>query len=384
MNLSLFRKGGEKVVAVVDVGSASAAVAIMAVQKGKPASILAADRAVLPLEERKNEAVISGIGEMVLQAGKNALGAYAGSQKKMGPVQRLYVVVHAPWAKTRTVRANKKFAGETRVLGRMISELAREALSSDADFDRANSLETSVLQVELNGYATEEPEGKLAHEITITGLVSDYDPHMRSTIAASVGQLFPHMTPVLRSGTRATLMVLKERMHIRDYVAVDVASAATTITVVRDGMLGEQSLVSEGVNTLVTRLGSGLPEETFSLMRMLERDHCDESACEKLKEAMARVEPELVKIFGETIGKVASTRRLPNRLVLSTYLDMSPWLSRFFSRIDFTQFTETAQPFIVDQFSSKELEYAVVSERASVSVALSISCALVNKEEGVQ
>ena len=47
------------------------------------------------------------------------------------------------------------------------------------------------------------------------------------------------------------------------------------------------------------------------------------------------------------MGKSAAIHRLPDTLVLLAHPDILPWLSKFFSRIDFAQFTVTTQPFTV-------------------------------------
>ncbi len=383
MDFNLFRRRGEKIVAVADIGSASAGIALIAVQKGKPAYVLGANRAILPPEKRKEDALIAGIGEMILEAGRNVLEAYARDrQKDPGPVKELYAVVHAPWTHAKSVGARAKFEESTRITGHTISHLAQEALASETGFDRKNFLEASVAKIQLNGYSTNAPEGKWAHEVALTGLVSDCDPRMRSVIETNLGQVFPHMRPAFRSSTRALLSALRGYMPIKEYVAIDMTGEATGIIVVREGIVDKELSTPEGMHTILRRFSEkGMPEETLSLMHMLEREHCDTEACETLKTSIGRIEPELVRLFGEGMAKLASPQRLPAHLALVAHADMSPWLSRFFSRIDFTQFTQTAQPFIVHELAPKDLADFVVSEHdATPDIGLVVASALVDKE----
>ena len=62
---------------------------------------------------------------------------------------------------------------------------------------------------------------------------------------------------------------------------------------------------------------------------------------------MAEAEPEFAKRFGGAFATLAAKRKLANTLVLFAHPDMAEWMRHFFSRLDFTQFTQTSQPFDV-------------------------------------
>jgi hypothetical protein len=196
--------------------------------------------------------------------------------------------------------------------------------------------------------------GKHAKEIIVHVLVSNSPEGIRSLIEAALQKIFPHLSPVFRSATRAAITILREGANpVSDYLLVDVESEGTSLTAVRNGVTSEHELVPEGLQTIVKKIAeSGLPEETLSLMRMLARDQCSDPACETVLASIARVEPELVRIFGEAMGKSAALHRLPDTLILIAHPDILPWLSELFSRIDFAQFTLTTQPFVVRTLST--------------------------------
>lgn len=384
MNLRFFRSGKENIVAVVEVGSGSVAFAVVETRKGKPANVLTADRAVLSPEVRAEEASIAAIGDLIVQAGKNALAAYARDwQKTKGSIHAVHAVIHAPWTRSQPVRAHADFPEPLRITGRTISSLAKEALSSASHINKETFLEASVMEIRLNGYPTERPEGKLASMVSLVGLVSECDPRLRGVVTSAIGQLIPHTRPIFHSSTRAALTALKAYVPMKEYVTIDITTEATTITAISDGVAEAQITVPEGTSGILKRLSAtALPEETLSLLRMLERDHCDTDACESLKAAIGKVEPDLVRLFGEATGKLASVKRLPNYAVLSAHADMSAWLTRFFSRIDFTQFTQTAQPFAVHELSSADLSRWASSENSVLlDTGLALASALVNTEE---
>ena len=82
------------------------------------------------------------------------------------------------------------------------------------------------------------------------------------------------------------------------------------------------------------------------------------------------------------MGAIAGGRRLPNDLVLAVQPDLAPWLSQFFSRIDFTQFTKTAQPFEIQLLTPEKLNRLVAFDTGVLpDAAFAVGGALVNIEE---
>ena len=111
---------------------------------------------------------------------------------------------------------------------------------------------------------------------------------------------------------------------------------------------------------------------------MLNRDACSSETCEAVEQAMAKAEPDLARIFGEAIGKMAATRHVPNDLILITHQDLEAWLGRFFMRIDFAQFTITTLPFKVHTPDSLGITTKILGEHQYP--ALAVDTILVNIE----
>ncbi len=347
-----------KNVVVVDIGSTSAAVAIIALHGSEPATVIAAERLQLPLEERTQEATMIGVGGVLKTAGENVQKKFvASNQKKNVAIHGVSVIVHTPWCNSKTSRMNAVFEKDTVITGKIISDLAQKALKSQG-VDTKNLLEANVIRVELNGYPSGKPIGKRAREVVVHVLSSDFASGMRSTLEEALQSIFPHSAPVFRSATRVAITVLNEEDNpIHDYLLVDVESEGTTFTAVHSGVPTGHEIAPLGVQTIVKKIsGPGLPEDTLSQFRMLAKDQCSDPACEDIKASIARAEPEIVRIFGEAMSKSATPRRLPDALILMTHPDMFSWLSNLFSRIDFAQFTLTTQPFMLRKLHMQDLD----------------------------
>ena len=367
-----------KIIAVADIGSGSVGLALLSLTRNAASSVLAADRVVLSSEERSEGATIAALAQgLVEAAGKIAA-------KNTSAPEELYCVIHAPWVRSRTTRAYSRFEKETSVTEALIGSLAQQALGQETELDRNSMLEASVTRIELNGYPVGEPEGKSALDVGLTALLSDCNADLRLTMLSAFQHVFPQLTPIFRSSTRALLSVLRERPNDGgNHLIVEVGSEATNLVVICDGVILEQRLIGEGIRSILQRIApTGMPEETLNLIRMLENDECSTDACTAAQEAMARAEPEMVRAFGEGMAACAAKQKLPNRLVLIAHPDVSQWLSRFFARIDFTQFTQTTQPFTAQSLSLKELESFIAPEKGvSIDAGLALSAALVNIEK---
>jgi|SRR3989344_4152976 len=373
--------GRERAVAVVDISPGSASVAILAVHGTEPANIVATGRSKLTLEPRTAEQAIAQIAGQIQEAGKEALDAYAkdGHNAAVGTV---YIVVHAPWATTRSVRAEEHYGKDGLIHDSMVSTLAQQALSGTRDLDRSKLIEAAVLRVQLNGYTIAQPEGKHAHAMDVVSLLSECEPAVRSAVAQAVQKVFPVGKMLWRSAIRAymTIMAHKgdEGTLNRHYLVVDMGVDTTHIVSVR-GAAFEQRVVAEGVRTILSRIvGGKLPEDVLTSLRMLEHDACSTETCEAVQKALVLAESELVRMFADPVGQMATTRRAANDLLLVTHPDLEPWLARLFSRIDFSQFTVTTLPFAVCTPSSIHIDRWISGEAAEDSLA--VAAALVNIE----
>ena len=373
----------KKIIVVADIGSGSAGVVLLIVHPTGPATVVASSRTTLPFEERNEDATIKGVIASLADASTKALALYASSAYKDVRITSVYAVIRAPWTRSKTARGVSKLEKEMRITDAMIGSLAKQAIAAETDLDRNRLIESAVVRVELNGYATGSPVGKTAHSLSVIALLSDCNATIRAGVEETLMRTFPHTKPVLRSGARALISAVRVFPDIgKDYVILDMESEATTILVVRDGLATEHAIVPEGVRSILKRISEkSMPEETLSLMRMVENEECNDETCKIINESVARVEIDLARVYGEGLTRLATPERLPIDLILIVDAALSPWLTKFFSRIDFTQCTLTAQPFSVQQLDLKNLAHAVVAEGATTDTGLSIASALVNTEE---
>jgi len=368
---------GGKVVAVADIGSASAGFAVF--RTGRAPQLYAFARESLPFENRSDNALATGVVQALSTACEKALTEYA-AQK--GPrISSSYCVVGAPWTHSFAGAALGELKREATITDAMISGLAKQALADQKKIDASAMFEANVVRVLLNGYATEEPAGKRAETIRVFTLMSDCDQQVQNGAKEVLGKFLPGTPVIWRSGARAALSVAKRLLGDGSYLIVEVGGEATDLISVRKGILEGRDSIPQGVRQIASSLAKGKPvEETVALLDMIERQQSESDAANELEQAVAKFEPELAHIFGETFAKLSGSRKLPETLVLLAPSQLSRWLSRFFSRIDFTQFTATAQPFAVTSLSAGELLPVAQIPSSFADTGLALGCALVNIE----
>jgi hypothetical protein len=381
-----------KAVLVVDVDDASVGVSVVEVQASAPAIVLASERMMLPLESRSTDQSASAIVQLLEQCADKVLKGYMaagpgetkkpshGASARAAP-SAVHVILRAPWTRFRTAQSTESFSEPRAISKDIIPALAKKAIATITDLDASNILETGVMQVFLNGYPTGQPIGKRAQTIAVTAFESDVHATMKKGFTEVFGKLLPGRPLTFRSGMRALLTVLHEHVpDINRFVVVDLGGSATSIAVVRKEMVTQNAEATEGSATIIKRVaGAGLPEETLTQLRMLMSDTCTTDACKATKDALAKAEPELVKAYGDMIGKLAERRRLPNQCILAAPAELAPWLQGFFSRIDFGQFTATTQPLAVEALVPEHLK-DVVGWKATTppDTRVSIGAACVN------
>ncbi|MBI5456561.1 hypothetical protein HY969_02375 [Candidatus Kaiserbacteria bacterium] len=367
--LSFFGRSTKgKPVVIADVEGSSAAVAVALLHGDKQVEILVSERQAIPNSGSDPSTVSASIPTVLKEVSERVLKKYTEQDgiKKYGAPKAVHATLGSPWAHARTARAETSFPEARSISKQAIQALAQEAIKQPSDLQQP-ILETNVMRVHINGYPTAKPVGKKGKELAATIFQSDAAQQPKQAIESALSAQFPGRAIDVRSGVRALMSVINERAHEHNYFVLLVGSESTECIAIRKEAIAEHATVPEGMNTIIRRIAGekGLPEEKTTLLRMLASDTCSAEECEVLKQGLAKAEPDLTKLFGDVFGKLAALRRLPNTCILFAHADLSPWLEHFFNRLDFSQFTVTTQPFVVQPVTQEHMQ-SFVSWQAGV------------------
>lgn len=338
--------GRQKIVAVVDVAPGAASVSIVELTSSSTPAVLASASSALSLESRSLDEDKSFVAAQMREAGKSALDQYEAGGIRSA-IDTAYIFLHAPWVRTILLRAEEKFENPVRIQSAHISPLVKKSIENNPEARAMRLYEGSVSRVTLNGYPTDAPEGKYAQTIRVASIASEAEVGIVQDTESALHTLFPVARIVRRSALRAACSFAYTTIPGESFLIIDVGAASTHIASVHNDSL-EQEVVPEGVRSILSRVGKGRPaEEVLGNMRLMSKDACSTDSCESLKTSMAAAELELVRVFGEAFSNIASKRHIPNDVLLVVQPDLEPWLSGFFARIDFAQFSTTTLPLTV-------------------------------------
>ncbi len=362
-------KKNARTIVVVSIGSGSVSVSV-ALSSTKT-TVLASERRSLSMEKRSPKQTVAALRQQlleILQKVTTELQARPNPPK----IDEIYCIIRAPWTTSKLARAEKSFSKDEHITSSVISELAQQALVNSQTSETLHDV--CVAKILLNGYHVKQAERKIAHHVEVFALISTCKPALRQVFRETLVTAFPGHVPIMRSGTRVLMEYLERSRPVSDCLILDFSEDGTACVVVRNGAFDTEFYVPEGIRTVLERAGKASPDELRQSLRMMARDECSQATCVAAETALVKIEPELAHIFGEQFTKEGAQRHLPNTVFLVAEPDMLPWLIRFFSRIDFTQFTTTSQPFDVTS-----LVESVDIEGASAS-GVDLLLTLINKE----
>lgn len=332
-----------RTIAVVDIGAGYVGCALVALKQSGASSVIAQGRSLLSLDERTDKQVRARVAAEIAQAVQAVLSA-AGEAIVGKHIAEVRVILHAPWASSQISTVREEYEKRTLVQRVQLSSLAQKSVT-EAESEGERHFERSVLSFKLNGYPTSRPEGKFARTVQLSAIMSVCDPTLKKNIDAALHAAFPSARFSWLSAEHMYTEVLRHLDFPADALIVDVGVQATHLVVLQEGVPRAYRVVTEGLRSILDRVhGTIAREEALSLFRMLSRDACESQACDALRQKVASAEPQLVKLFGESLAALAEARRLPNTLALVAHPDIAPWLASFFERIDFAQFTLTTMP----------------------------------------
>lgn len=371
-----FRRSEGKSVFVADIDDGSVSVALMR-ETGSELEIAASVHSSLTPESRTREQAASLVATELTSATERLLKTPGLDHVEPASV---HVIARTPWTHFRTARATEEFKEPRAITKEVIAELGKKALVENHNASEGSDLNSGVMQVLLNGYPTSKPLNKRAQTAAVVAFQTTINEGIKSAVVRALGTHFPHRVPEFHSGTHAILTTIREHMQgVKRFLVIDIGYSSSYLAVVREEAITQEISVPEGLSTILKRIApNAVPDETLTLFKMLASDSCSTSACQLLKDSIAKAEPELVRIFGEALGTLATRRRVPNTCFIAAPAEITPWLIAFFSRLDFSQFTTSLQPFEIEPISAEQLVGAITWRGGIPDLRIAAAAAYVN------
>lgn len=341
---------------IFDIGSASVGVAIAKYSRGKAIDILFTHRELIAFgKDQSAEALGSYVGATIEAAGLKAIEAL-GTLDGVRGKYNVHAVVHAPWADSRTDRAESKLKEETVITREILQQfIAHQLPETQAEgrieFDR------HVIRIELNGYTTTQPYKKKAEHIAVTVLKSSMSEVVHAAIFRAFSNILPnhdiHVDAFLFAATQ-----LNELFEDSDaYTIIDIGGEYTSLSIVREGTVAGSVWASFGTEHLVRTISKGdemSRQSAVSELAMYIDNSCTPAQCRKVEGLLKSSEQEWNKTFGDACSKLSRIKRMPTETFVSIDRQYYPWFKKAIERLDFGQFTVTGKPLDAKLLSAEQ------------------------------
>lgn len=213
--------------------------------------------------------------------------------------EHVYVSLESPWftGQTRTIYYSKKdpFSFSQNMAHDLIDEdfSKYKTTAEEAFGEPLQVLDKSVITTKLNGYATTEPYGKKAREVSIAYYASLSPKVFIDNLCEDLervvrGKIRFFSSPAALSGS--LYMTLE---HYKKLLVISIGGEVTELLYLENGILVNTSSFPSGRHFLIRTLGNELkqnPLEIFSLLNMCAAGRAHDNVAKKVDQIVETVE----------------------------------------------------------------------------------------------
>tara|TARA_B100000745_G_scaffold272541_1_gene200482 strand:+ start:8864 stop:10000 length:1137 start_codon:yes stop_codon:yes gene_type:complete len=336
-----------KYIFVFDIGSATVGVSFAHYQRAKTIEVLFSHREPIHYDtDTSAESLGLYVSAAIEHAGKKALDTLSKRDDIPSDTFDVHAVVHAPWATSRSVSAERPLQKESIITKELLKEFVERNLPVESATDQV-AFDSHITQVALNGYVTRNPYKKRASHIAITTLRSFMATPVHEAILDAFWQVFPEHD-VHIDAFMYTVLQLAELFGEHDtFTVVDIGGSYTALTTVRNGTITANAWGSFGTDDLINAVAKG-DTDAFTtaradIVRYLQNT-CTPSQCRVIDGLLTPIENEWAKVFGDACATIRKVNRMPTKTFIIVHKDFFSWFERAIEKIDFGQFTVTGKP----------------------------------------
>lgn len=358
--MALFRKNkNDKVVVILDIGSASVGAAAVSIGTGKKLEVISWTRKPVNfLFDINLDASLRCTLSAVSQSLKKVYGEFIRSDNFKKP-DYVLCVFSSPWFISQTKEVSRKesapFEVSSEALGKILEEEGKIFKDSHPIFSgndpkkRAEIMEHSFMKVELNGYQTDQPIGKMAKTLKSSLYISLGLKDAIDKFKKEIEKFFPHLPLYFKTMPYVTFGVLSSLTNTgRGFCVVNVGGETTDLYVIRDSYIEETITFPRGANNFFRKLSSRFkitPREAVSMLYSVLRGHRMESDYIGLEKVADESEKEWADFFEKALRRASESRPVPPHIFLMSGDILSPSFRDAIGSDKFSAFTDTGKPF---------------------------------------
>jgi hypothetical protein len=236
--------------------------------------------------------------------------------KQGGAPSQVVCVLSAPFYAARTDWVSKKESESFVFTKKLLDELVDKVRKPVAGHE---ILESSVLDISLNGYELANPYGQRALEVELSHYLSIASTKVLEGLRQAVNKVVHGAEVKFHSFSFALFRVLDELLPSKDYLMLDIGGEISELSLVWHGILRETVSYPLGVFWLTKGLAEKLgttPTEARSALKLYLDNQARKPAAEGVERALASLKPEWMAAFRAALGEALENSFLPPEIYL--------------------------------------------------------------------
>jgi cell division ATPase FtsA len=349
--MSLFsKKKSERIGAIIDIGSGSVLVAIVASSPEKAApTIIWHHREHAPLRvieslEQSAKSVLTALMNAVMQLdseGRKTLYAY----QKHARITDVQCTIAAPWSYTvtKTISYNRPEPFEIThdIVMSLVAQAEKQITDELQNFETARALGLTIItkatmDLLANGYRIKHPYGEKAQDVTLSHASVVTQQYLVEELTSLQEKMFPSTTLYKLSQMLAYYCVAKQLIpKIHDFTLINITYEASELGIVRNGTLQYVTHTPFGSFSLAREISAitSVPlYEAFQYLHEEEPLHFMERLTDTQKAAVEAVFDAYVDRLAGLFKETGDDLTIPKRILLHTNLRSEPLFLKLVER----------------------------------------------------
>lgn len=343
---------------IFDIGTSSVGAALVKFDQGKAPHIVFTVREMMTFQENVDPIKLFGFMLDALVRANTRISKEGVAHLKFTEhgdlnVRKVFFVFSSPWAASET----KIIALHKDVPFTVTPELIRELLDKEEELfeknlttsgnlkefkDKLSVVGKEVIQTKLNGYDSSDPHGKLAKTLDLAFSISVIPKEVLEK-AEEVTHRSYHLKEVRSfSFSLVAFSTLRDLLKKdEDFIFLDIAGELADVTVVKNGVIVENSNFSLGRNFVYRKVSEALKEPYevgASLLRAHLDGHVEPGVSETISGILDTIRIEWLHYFDTALTDISTRVTLPTKVCLIADNEFVAFFKKAIEDEQFTQF----------------------------------------------
>lgn len=341
---SLSKIGRIKVIAIFDISGGSIGGALFEQDGDSLINIITTTRSPV------NFLMDVNLSAFLRCAHKSLTKVIAKLKKKYnGRIDGILIVYSSPWyvsqSKIINVTKNKPFEVRKDFFKLLIREEEKTMVAANNVF-----IEHEIVQVELNGYFTRRPFGKMVKSVRARAYLSAGEKRVLDLIKNELAKNF-HAPAIVHTLPWVAFKIIDAIIDSREgHLIIDIGGETTEMLVIRNSSLEGSFSFPRGVNHLLRKISSATNSffaETPSILKTYARGHKTMESSQKLIEAIKETSDDWCSWARKSMTEATKEYPLPRNVFLIGDDLAGKYFTPCLTKDEFSGFTTLRQPFDV-------------------------------------